>query len=94
MQAACPGLREWPGSANRPCRGVWPRAEVEARMMRGLLQVVGAHANEAPVLVISHGGAIRTFLAAVDGVLVPPMQNAECYRVHHAQKRFTRYARL
>ena len=82
-----------PGDLLEP-PGAEPRAEVEARMMRGLLQVVGAHANDAPVLVISHGGAIRTFLAAVDGVLVPPMQNAECYRVHHAQNLFTPYARI
>jgi broad specificity phosphatase PhoE len=82
-----------PGDLLEP-PGAEPRSQVEARMMRGLLQVVATHGGDAPVLVVSHGGAIRTFLAAIDGVLVPPMKNAECYRVHHARNAFTRYARL
>jgi broad specificity phosphatase PhoE len=82
-----------PGDLLEP-PGAEPRAEVEARMVRGLREVVEAHAGEAPVLVVSHGGAIRTFLAAVDGVLVPPMKNAECYLVRDRAGIFEGYARL
>ncbi len=85
--------RHRPGDLLEP-PGAEPRGAVETRMTRGLAAVVSSHAHEHPVLVVSHGGSIRTFLATIDGVLVPPMTNGECYRVHHARERFTRYARL
>ncbi len=74
--------------------GAEPRAVVEARMMHGLAEVVDACAGAAPVLVVSHGGAIRTFLAAIDGVLVPPMKNAECYVVRARAGVFEGYERF
>jgi broad specificity phosphatase PhoE len=82
-----------PGDLLEP-PGAEPRAAVEARMMRGLAEVVELHAVDAPVLVVSHGGAIRSFLAAIDGVLVPPMRNAECYFVRDREGRFEGYARF
>lgn len=82
-----------PGDLLEP-PGAEPRAEVEARMVRGMREVVETHAATAPVLVVSHGGAIRTFLAAIDGVLVPPMKNAECYLVRERGGAFAGYERL
>ena len=37
-------------------------------------------ADDAPVLVVSHGGSIRALLARVTGTLPPPMENVAVFR--------------
>jgi broad specificity phosphatase PhoE len=76
-----------PGDLIEP-PGAEPVVEVVVRMQRRLAALAEAFADEGPFLVVSHGGAIRAFLASVGGDLVPPMQNGETYRVRLEAGRF------
>jgi probable phosphoglycerate mutase len=77
-----------PGDLIEP-PGAEPVTEVVARMQRRLAALAASFAEGGPFLVVSHGGAIRAFLASVAGDLVPPMQNGETYRVRVEAGRFT-----
>ncbi len=75
------GLLEPPGSE--------PRKEVGARLDRIVRALVTEHGDEhAPVLLVSHGGAIRTFLSHATEVMVPPVPNTGIYAVDFDGSRF------
>lgn len=76
------GMLEPPGSE--------PRKEVGARLERIVRALVEAHGREdAPVLLVSHGGAIRTFLAHATGTTVPPVPNTGIYALEWDGARFS-----
>jgi probable phosphoglycerate mutase len=77
-----------PGDLIEP-PGAEPVAAVTARMQQRLSALAASFAEAGPFLVVSHGGAIRAFLASVAGDLVPPMENGETYRVRVEAGRFT-----
>ncbi len=70
------GLLEPPGSE--------PRAEVGARLERIVRALAATHGrHDAPLLLVSHGGAIRNFLARVTGETVPPVPNTGIYALDY-----------
>ena len=76
------GLLEPPGSE--------PRAEVGARLERIVRALAEAHAREeAPLVLVSHGGAIRNFLARVTGETVPPVANTGIYTLDYDGRGFS-----
>ncbi len=66
-----------------------PHPEVAARMVAALTGIARAPraAGEA-TLVISHGGAIRTFMHAVTGLYPPPIENGAVLLARYAGARF------
>lgn len=67
-------------------RAVPPGAETQdqlaTRMHEAVFRAVAArHAtDEAPVLIVSHGGSIRALLARVTGTMPPPLENVAVFR--------------
>lgn len=59
--------------------GAEMRASVAARMLEGVDAI--ARAGDGPVLVVSHGSAIRALVAAVTGSLCPPIENGAVFRI-------------
>ena len=55
--------------------------------MRGVTRVVEAHGE---IAIVSHGGAIRAFLEAPCGEMVPPISNLAVYEVEWLAGRFAR----
>lgn len=58
--------------------GAEPQAEVEARVIAAMHAI--AAANET-ILVLSHGGTIRSFIHATTGVAPPPVDNGTVFRM-------------
>jgi broad specificity phosphatase PhoE len=56
-----------------------PQAEVIARVTAAMIAVARSITAEQPALVISHGGALRSFVAEVTGVPPPPLANAALF---------------
>ncbi|MES1205041.1 MAG: histidine phosphatase family protein [Pseudomonadota bacterium] len=69
-----------------------PQAVVVARAaaaMRAIAEGAPADTGAArPVLVISHGGTIRTFVHAELGMLLPPLDNGAVFRLRFQGERF------
>lgn len=64
--------------------GAEPLAEVVDRITAGMREIAAAAFAEAdvgPILVISHGGVIRTFIHATVGVMPPPLENGALFRI-------------
>jgi len=66
-----------------------PQPEVAARIVAALSEIARAPraAGEA-TLVVSHGGAIRTFIHAVTGTAPPPLENGAVFVARWAGERF------
>jgi probable phosphoglycerate mutase len=60
--------------------GAEPRDLVAERMLAGV-HAVASGEGDGPVLIVSHGSAIRALVAAVTGVLCPPMANGALFRI-------------
>lgn len=59
--------------------GAEPQAEVEARVLAAMHAI--AAANDATILVLSHGGTIRSFIHATTGAVPPPVDNGTVFQV-------------
>ena len=68
--------------------GAEPRAELVERLLRGFERVRRLDPEHHPILVVSHGGAIRTFIEATSGVRPAPVQNAAIFEVTHDEAGF------
>lgn len=63
--------------------GAEPHASVTQRMQTAIARVLAAAENgppDRPVLVVSHGGALRLFIGAVTGAVPPPIGNVGVFR--------------
>lgn len=61
-----------------------PQAQVTERITAALLEIAAAAATRPDpeaILVVSHGGVIRSFVHAVTGVVPPPLENGAVFRV-------------
>lgn len=85
-------LRHFPGALIEPPEAE-SRADVALRMRAKLEQLATLHEDERPLLVVSHGGALRTFLDEVWD-LVPPMNNGTTYRAVFREGRFSGFELL
>jgi len=56
-----------------------PQADVVARIVGAMTAVAEAADHTGPLLVVSHGGAIRSFVHAVTGAAPPPLANAALF---------------
>jgi len=65
-----------------------PQAEVVARIVGAMTAVAETADHTGPLLVVSHGGAIRSFVHAITGTAPPPLANAGLFRVHFEAGRF------
>jgi broad specificity phosphatase PhoE len=69
--------------------GAEPQAEVSARIIAALTDIARVpRANGDATLVISHGGAIRTFIHEVTGTAPPPLENGALFVARWAGDRF------
>jgi len=70
-----------------------PQPAVEARVVAALTDIarLPVSAGEA-TLVISHGGAIRTFIHAVTGAAPPPLENGALFLARYDVDRFVSVA--
>lgn len=64
--------------------GAEPQAQVTERITAALLEIAAA-AETRPeleaILVVSHGGIIRSFVHATTGVIPPPLENGAVFRL-------------
>lgn len=60
--------------------GAEPHAAVIARVQAVMLDIARSTADGTAALVISHGGAIRTFVQTVTGAAPPPIGNAALFQ--------------
>jgi len=65
-----------------------PQPQVVERMMAALTDIAAAAPDEGAVLVVSHGGAIRSFVHAVTGLTPPPLDNGALFRTRFHADRF------
>jgi probable phosphoglycerate mutase len=68
-----------------------PQDEVVARMLRAMAAVAGAVRPAEAALVISHGGALRSFMAAVTGNAPAPIGNGVTFRAAVVAGRFVSF---
>ena len=66
-----------------------PQAEVVARVVAAMTAVAQAADGSGPILVVSHGGAIRSFIHVTTGTVPPPLHNAALYLATFEHDRFT-----
>jgi broad specificity phosphatase PhoE len=65
--------------------GAEPQQAIVDRVMAAMHEIAGAAASGAGAhLVVSHGGAIRTFVHAALGVTLPPVGNGAVFRISYA----------
>ena len=72
--------------------GAEPQAEVVERITAALTEIAGlAHelSDSGAILVVSHGGTIRSFVHAATGVIPPPLENGTVFRINFAGGAFT-----
>lgn len=68
-----------------------PQAEVTERMTAAMLDIATAAESQpepAALLVVSHGGAIRSFIHATTGVIPAPLENGAVFRLRFARGAF------
>lgn len=68
--------------------GAEPQETIVARVLEVMHEIASAATPGLPALVVSHGGAIRTFAHAALGVSLPPVGNGALFRVEFARGRF------
>jgi broad specificity phosphatase PhoE len=64
--------------------GAEPQAEVIERITAALTEIAtdpGGQSESGAILVISHGGVIRSFIHATTGVVPPPLENVAVFRL-------------
>ena len=64
--------------------GAEPQAEVTERITAAMVDIAAAaesRSEPGTILVVSHGGAIRSFIHATIGVVPPPLENAAVFRL-------------
>jgi len=64
--------------------GAEPQAEVVERITAAMTEIAtaaGAPSGSDAILVISHGGTIRSFIHAAVGVIPPPLENGALFRI-------------
>jgi len=68
-----------------------PQAQVTERITAAMLEIAAA-AGDRPdaeaILVVSHGGVIRSFVHAVTGVVPPPLENGAVFRLRFERGAF------
>jgi probable phosphoglycerate mutase len=67
--------------------GAEAQAEVVERITTAMTEIAGrvdTLAGAGAILVVSHGGTIRTFVHAVTGVIPPPLENGTVFRIGFA----------
>jgi probable phosphoglycerate mutase len=65
--------------------GAEPQAEVTERMTGAMTEIAAEAARQVEsgaILVVSHGGVIRSFIHATTGVVPPPLENGAVFRLH------------
>ena len=68
-----------------------PQAEVTERITAAMLEIATAAESQpqsAAILVVSHGGAIRSFIHATTGVVPAPLENAAVFRLRFERGAF------
>lgn len=72
-----------------------PQTEIVARVTAVMHEIATATdpavpdaQDDAPILVVSHGGAIRSFVLATSGILLPPLHNGAVLPVAFDGERF------
>jgi len=69
--------------------GAEPQEAIVARVVAAMQEIAGAAGTDGgPHLVVSHGGAIRTFAHAALGVVLPPVGNGAVFRIAYAGGQF------
>jgi broad specificity phosphatase PhoE len=66
--------------------GAEPQVEVVDRITAAMREIAATAFRESgagPILVISHGGVIRSFIHATVGVIPPPLENGALFRVRY-----------
>jgi probable phosphoglycerate mutase len=64
--------------------GAEPQAEVTERITAAMTEIAsqaGLQSESGATLVVSHGGAIRSFIHATIGVVPPPLENVAIFRL-------------
>ena len=64
--------------------GAEPQAEVTERMIGAMTEIAAEAARQlesGAILVVSHGGVIRSFIHATAGVVPPPLENGAVFRL-------------
>lgn len=65
-----------------------PYEEVAARVIAGLTAAAELAAESGPILVVSHGAALRSFVHSVTGTAPPPLANTALFRVSYGSAGF------
>jgi probable phosphoglycerate mutase len=82
--------RRWREDARDTPPGAEPYADVQRRVTSAALRAAARIApHDAPLLVVGHGGALRTFFGAVTSTPFGPIPNAALYRIDYDGARFT-----
>ena len=71
--------------------GAEPQAEVTERITAALVALAAAaesRSESGTILVVSHGGAIRSFIHATTGVVPPPLENGAVFRLQFERGAF------
>ncbi len=66
-----------------------PQEQVVARITAAVSQIAESAARTGPVLVVSHGAAIRSFVHAITGTAPPPLANTAVFRVSYGRAGFS-----
>lgn len=66
-----------------------PQAEVVGRIVAAITAIAESADHAGPILVISHGGAIRSFVQTVTGTAPPPLANTALFLATFDAGRFT-----
>ena len=64
--------------------GAEPQAEVTERITAAMTEIAAAVEDQSEpgaILVVSHGGVIRSFIHATTGVVPPPLENVAVFRL-------------
>jgi probable phosphoglycerate mutase len=76
--------------------GAEPQVEVVDRITAAMLELATTafepafgESEAGPILVISHGGVIRSFIHATVGVIPPPLENGALFRIRFEGGAFT-----
>lgn len=61
---------------------------VAARVRDAVLRLAGRHGESRAILIVSHGSAMRAFLNAISGTVLPPLHNGATFSVVLEDDRF------
>jgi broad specificity phosphatase PhoE len=72
--------------------GAEPQDDVVARMERAMTAVAASVAAGGVALVVSHGGSLRSFIAAATGTRPPPIANGTLFRATVENGRYVSFS--